>query len=85
MVLEPPWKSSFTRGGQQGIETKLRGVCSLESYSCINVLLTTLGYISGIIHAVWVIAKYSAHATPELRLRVLLPNTRERCNSSGLR
>lgn len=27
-------------------------------YFWINILLTILGYISGIVHAVWVIAKY---------------------------
>ena len=30
----------------------------LRKHFWINVLLTILGYIPGIIHAVWVIAKY---------------------------
>jgi uncharacterized membrane protein YqaE (UPF0057 family) len=38
-----------------------RGVlwpCCLGKQFWINILLTLLGYIPGIVHAVWVIAKY---------------------------
>ena len=34
----------------------------IGKHFCINILLTLLGYIPGIVHAVWVIARTPEHA-----------------------
>ncbi|HET6688900.1 MAG TPA: YqaE/Pmp3 family membrane protein, partial [Rubrobacter sp.] len=43
---------SAAAGGQEGAQS-----CFGKQF-WINILLTLLGYIPGIVHAVWVIAKY---------------------------
>ena len=45
-------------GGGTPLFTGVRGRDEGGKQFWINILLTILGYIPGIVHAVWVIAKY---------------------------